>query len=179
MLKRIAGVFVRQLAAIAGDPTDDDAPPAPKPEALDGELVDLRRQKAELFDLVVRMERQRDDWKERFFVQSQQHQNAQAALESHIMSVGTTLVAAVVMLNELRTKAELEPISTESLRDLAAKGERVLKSSAEYGEAMRSLATRQPARDAFGQVLGFGHGGEKPAEAEIDGDAERKRIVAP
>jgi hypothetical protein len=137
-------------------------------------LDDMRRQRDELFELVVRMERQRDDWKMRFMEQSRQHQNAQAMLESHILAVGSTLVKATELLNEARKKSNEAPIAALALRDLAMTGERVLKTSEEYGEAMRKLAATSPKRDKFGQIIDWS---DKPAQPDLDGKAERDLIV--
>lgn len=140
----------------------------------ESELENLRRQKEELFDLVVRIEKQRDDWKTRFFEQAHQHQNAQAMLEDHVRVVGTTLVRTVEILNELRVKNGLEPMTSIMLRDAAMKGEAMLRTSTEYGEAMRKLAGSAFKRDRFGTIVGPS---DNPAEPDVDGKHERDVIV--
>lgn len=140
-------------------------------EILRSERDQARAQKESLFDFVQRMEKQRDEWRARFQEQWRQHQNAQATLEQHIYSVGTTLVRTVAMLNaELRSQGKAE-VEMAAARRLATEGERVLRSSQEYGDAMRKLEATRSQRGAFGQMLGW-----TGDAAEVDlksGDAPR------
>jgi hypothetical protein len=138
------------------------------------ERDDERRQKEDLFDLVVRMEKQRDEWRARFMEQWHQHQNAQSLLEQHIQTVGTTLVRAVDIANEVRKAAGLEPLTLLGMKRIADEGERVLRSSAEYGAAMRSLEGAAAKRDRAGNMVGWEEGKREP---DIDGDAARKSVV--
>lgn len=143
----------------------ETAAPAARPE---------RDRVAEMFELVRKMEAQRDDWKARFMEQWHQHQNAQAELETHIQAIGTTLVHTVNVLNAMRKQHDLEPLTVAGARDLAMRGEKVLKSSAQYGEAMRALELRAPKRDAFGQIVGWS---SEPAERDLNAAEAATSIV--
>lgn len=175
---------LRAVQALASEPTEParNAEHDVEVEQLQAEVRalrderDLARQhKDDLFDLVVRMERQRDEWRARFMEQWHQHQNAQALLEQHIHSVGTTLVRTAELLNDARKAANLEPVSLAGLKRLGEQGARALRSSQEYGDAMRALEESGAKRDRAGNVLGW----DGKREPDLDGDAERKRVVDP
>lgn len=114
----------------------------------------LQQQKDDQFDFLLRMERQRDEWRARFHEQWRQHQNAQAMLEAHIYSVGSALVNVLRVVNAEREKRGETAFDIASAKRLAEDGERVLRTSAEYGDAMRKLEATRPLRQS-GQILGW------------------------
>lgn len=122
------------------------------------------KQKEDLFEFVQRMERQRDDWRARFMEQWRQHQNAQSMLEDHIYAVGTTLVKALAIVNGEREAQGKPPIDMPGLRRIGTQGEKLLRTAAEYGDAMRSLEATRPKRDGSGTIVGWT---KDPAEPDL------------
>lgn len=122
-------------------------------ERLKAENEVLERRNREYFDVIERIEKQRDEWKEMYFTQSAQHQVAQAMLQRRAQLVGEQLVVAVKHLNAFLTQAGHELVQTpqnlEELKDDVA---------ARYGERMKALS------DA--------------ASVDVDGKAERDRIAS-
>jgi len=156
-------------------PVPEPAAPSATHEPADSKETErLRRQCEELRDLVLRMERQRDDWKSRFMEQWHQHQNAQALLEQHIQAIGSTFLRTLEILNADRVAAGHPPMTAPGLRRMAAEGERALRSSAEYGEAMRALEATAPRRDDHGQIIGWS---KAPSEPDVDAPSALHRVT--
>lgn len=69
----------------------------------------------EYFDIIERIEKERDEWKEMFFRQSLEHQNAQGLLQKYLADCSTHLSAAIRQLNFFRKAAALEPVMTPAI----------------------------------------------------------------
>lgn len=69
--------------------------------------VRLRRVAGEYWDLVQRMERQRDEWRTMFFEQSREHHRAQVALQELLTRVTRVTRAIVSTINQARVPAGL------------------------------------------------------------------------
>ena len=127
-------------------------------ESLRGRIAELsealkieQRIGLEYFEVIERIEKERDQWKDMFFTQSSEHQNAQAILQKMLADCSANLRSSLRQLNFFRSGADLDPVSTpamlESLpKDLPEK----------YGEKMRELA--------------------KSARPQTDGLSERAKI---
>lgn len=107
----------------------------------------------EYFDVIERIERERDQWKDMFFTQSSEHQNAQAMLQKMLADCSNNLRGALAQLNFLRKAANMEPVVTPAML------EKIPTDVPErYGEKIAELATS--------------------ARPQTDGRAERSRIAA-
>lgn len=113
----------------------------------------MERVSDEYFEVIERIERERDQWKDMFFTQANEHQNAQAILQKMLGDSATHLRSAIKQLNVFRKGAELDPVVNPRMleqlpTDLPEK----------YGERMRELA--------------------KGALAQTNGLVERAKIAA-
>jgi len=147
-------------------PAPERAPNPPAPEA-DDELRRLRARNEVLVDYVYRIERQRDDWRHRFYEQGTQHLTGQTMLEEHVLRVGTVLVSAIKLLNEQLALAGKPEVNVRGLHALAKQGGEVLASSTRYREVLDQLASRAVDRDDGGAIVGM-----STAEREPDATAE-------
>lgn len=121
-------------------------------ETLSEKLRTQERISLEYFDVIERIERERDQWKDMFFTQSSEHQNAQAILQKMLADCSGHLRSSLRQLNFFRTGADLEPVANPRMLESMPSDlpER-------YGEKMRELA--------------------KQAKPQTDGIAERARIA--
>jgi len=122
-------------------------------QKLRAEIDDLRRRNSEYFELIERIEKQRDQWKEMFFTQAAQHQTAQEMLQRRLGIVGDQLALLVRRVNVMLKRAGLPTL--DSPQSLEALSEDV---AAQYGARMGELA------DQVGE--------------DIQGAAERDRIAS-
>lgn len=83
-------------------------------EALD-RLKTSERINREYFDVIERIERERDQWKDMFFTQASEHQNAQAMLQKMLTDCSNNLRGALSQLNFFRSGAKLEPVMTPQM----------------------------------------------------------------
>lgn len=102
-------------------------------------LADLRRRNLEYFDVIERIERERDGWKERFFTQSSQHQTAQAMLERRGGALARQVTTLLAAINKMRKEVGDEPIAPSLLPGLPDQ-----ISSEAYGERMKKLGEEMP-----------------------------------
>lgn len=107
----------------------------------------------EYFDVIERIEKERDEWKEMFFTQSSEHQNAQSMLQKYLADCSGHLRAALAQLNVLRQAAELPPIATPKMLETLP-----TDLPEQYGNKVRDLAAK--------------------ARAQTDGLAERAQIAS-
>ena len=85
-------------------------------ESIQAELSWHRRRADEYFELVQKMERQRDEWRELYKRDASGHQNAQYVLQDAVIFARTQLARVLTMLNAYRT-AQGEPPITQPLPD--------------------------------------------------------------
>ena len=140
---------------------------AEEPSPVDAKLAEVERQfvalqerlkveeriSREYFDVISRIEKERDQWKEMFFTQAQEHQNAQAMLQKMLADSAANLRASIVQLDQFRVAAGLERIKTPKMLEAIPDDVAEL-----YGEKMRKLA--------------------EAALEQTDGATERDRIAA-
>lgn len=121
-------------------------------EMLNERLKNQERISLEYFEVIERIERERDQWKDMFFTQSSEHQNAQAILQKMLTDCSNHLRASLRQLNFFRSGAELEPVASPQMLETLPSDlpER-------YGEKMKELAS-----------------GAKP---QTDGTKERSKIA--
>ena len=139
------------------DPVQIPEPEAPSQESVlleeaQDRLKTLERINREYFEVIEKIEKERDQWKDMFFQQSAEHQTAQAMLQKMLADCAANLRAAIVQLNFFRKGAELGPVVTPALlaslpTDLPEK----------YAQKMKALADS--------------------AMAQTDGLSERARIT--
>jgi len=107
----------------------------------------------EYFDVIERIEKERDEWKEMFFTQSSEHQNAQSLLQKYLADCSGHLRAAISQLNFFRKGADLAPVAHPKMLD-----EVPTDVPGDYGQKIRKLA--------------------ESARQQTDGKAERSKIAA-
>lgn len=90
------------------DPPDVDRTLASIAPATETALQREQRKSAEYFDVIVRIERERNDWIEMYRTQSSEHLTAQSMLEREIVAARQTAARALSMLNKMRKDADLE-----------------------------------------------------------------------
>ena len=135
--------------------------PEPTPEIYEDTRLDdalarmkvLERINGEYFDVIERIEKERDQWKDMFFTQASEHQNAQALLQKMLADCSNNLRAALGQLNFFRKGADLELVSTPKMLDEMPKD-----LPEQYGLKMKKLASE--------------------ALPQANGLAERDRIAA-
>lgn len=129
-----------------------------KLEVLEAEVAKLEQRLKveerigrEYFDVIERIEKERDEWKEMFFTQSSEHQNAQSMLQKYLADCSGHLRAALGQLNFFRQAADLAPVAHPKMLE-------TLPGDVpdQYGEKIRDLAAK--------------------ARTQTDGLAERARI---
>lgn len=103
--------------------------------ALQERLRVEERISREYFEVIERIEKERDQWKDMFFTQSSEHQNAQAMLQKMLADCSNNLRGALTQLNFLRKAAGIEPVVNPAMlekvpTDLPEK----------YGEKIAELA---------------------------------------
>lgn len=119
----------------------------------DQEVANDRASRAErrcldYFALLERLEKQRDEWKDMWFTQLGQHQEAQSMLESALLQTRQFLARAISELNVLRKEKSLPPI--QKLLDLQAPP---LGTAKAYAERMKRLEEAAPKNvDVSGEV---------------------------
>ena len=118
--------------------------PEPTPEVYEDTRLDdalarmkvLERINSEYFDVIERIEKERDQWKDMFFTQASEHQNAQALLQKMLADCSNNLRAALSQLNFFRKGADLETVITpKSLIDFPT------DLPDQYGAKMKKLAS--------------------------------------
>lgn len=101
-------------------PTEEEAPFSPVAQ-LEGVVADLQRRNQEYFDVIRGIERERDEWRERFHRQSALNANAHAMYRRVIDRQTTWLRRALVVLNgffdKLGADAITEPEDLMALAD--------------------------------------------------------------
>lgn len=112
--------MLRKALKLIEELTSDPEPEIPDVQDAsedDREVAELRsrlnmfeRINREYFAVIEQMEKERDQWKEMFFTQSGEHQNAQAMLQKMLLDCSGNLRAALNQLNFFRKAAELEPV---------------------------------------------------------------------
>ena len=115
---------------------------------------DQKRISSEYFEVIERIESERDQWKEMFFEQSREHQTAQGMLNRAGTEMAQQLRAAVVQLNFFRKGAEVDPVQEPKCLEDFPKG-----LPEKYGERMKEMAAS--------------------LSEPTNGLAERERIAAP
>lgn len=120
--------------------------------SLQERLKTEERISREYFDVIERIERERDQWKEMFFTQSSEHQNAQAMLQKMLADCSNNLRGALAQLNFLRKAAGMEPVVTPAMLDKIP-----TDVPEKYGEKIAELAAA--------------------ALPQTDGKSERSRIA--
>ena len=85
-------------------------------EDRQAELSWHRRRAEEYFELVQKMEQQRDEWRELYKRDASGHQNAQYVLQDAVIFARTQLARVLTMLNAYRTEKGEPPI-TQPLPD--------------------------------------------------------------
>lgn len=128
--------------------------PEPTPEIYEDTRLDealarmkvLERINGEYFDVIERIEKERDQWKEMFFTQASEHQNAQAMLQKMLADCSNNLRAALGQLNFFRKGAELDLVSNPKMLEEMPKD-----LPEQYGERMKKLGA-----SAFEQTNGAG-----------------------
>lgn len=116
-------------------------------------LAQVLRINGEYFDLIVQMEKERDEWKEMFFKQAGEHQNGQSLLQNKLSETAQVAKKAVAQLNVFRQAAGF-PLVTEP----KMLGELPQAIPEDYGARMKAIAD-----------------GAMP---QTDGKAERAKIAA-
>ena len=119
---------VEDYEAVMSDPAPYmeqlDQPDAPPPivaevvarYAPENPLELAERKCREYFDVIERIERERNGWIEMYRTQVAEHLTAQSILERELMATRQTAQRAILMLNVLRKEKKLEPIQgTKSL----------------------------------------------------------------
>lgn len=142
---------IKTIAKNALGVQDDLAALRAENERLKKELAFETQRSAEYFHLIERIELQRNERWEMFLVQASEHANAQAMLEDNLMMTRELLRNAATQLNDLRTKAGLEPVKKPL--DFA---DPPIGTASEYRERMKKL--------------------RESADALIDGKKERAEI---
>jgi hypothetical protein len=89
----------------------------------------------EYFEVIERIERERDQWKDMFFTQASEHQNAQALLQKMLADCSNNLRSALGQLNFFRKGADLELVSTPKMLEEMPKD-----LPEQYGSRMKKLA---------------------------------------
>ena len=135
--------------ALPGDV--DDGPT--EVETLRREIADLQRRNREYFDVIERIEKQRDEWKAMFFTQSAQHQVAQEMLQRRARQIYEKFAVAVRHLNEFLKQSGHAPVETQKALDELSDDV-----AARYGERMQQMAST--------------------VSTAVDGEAERKQIAS-
>jgi hypothetical protein len=74
-------------------------------------LEQAERRALEYFDVIERIERERNGWIEMYREQVAEHLTAQSMLEHEVIALRRTATRAILMLNEQRKEAGLVPIS--------------------------------------------------------------------
>lgn len=139
------------LPDVADAPLPTDC--ADEVAALKEALTTQQRISREYFDVIERVVKEREGWKEMYFVQSGEHQNAQTMLMRSITVLTTQLRDAVRQLNFLRVKAGLELIHEPSgLKNIP---ENV---PTDFAEKIKAMTAAVP--------------------TQTDGEAERNRIAS-
>lgn len=113
----------------------------------------LRRKCEEYFHLIERLEKQREEWKEMYKVQSVEHQRGQALLEHALENTRLAARKLIATVNHYYIKDGRSPIKTpKDLEELAPPS----GTADEYREQMKTLDSQVP--------------------EQIDAKAERDRI---
>lgn len=100
----------------------------------------------EYFDVIERIEKERDEWKEMFFTQASEHQNAQSILQKYLADCSGHLRAALSQLNFFRKAAELAPVANPKMLDALP-----TDVPEQYGEKIREMASKaRPQTDGLG-----------------------------
>lgn len=79
---------------------------------LQHRVATLERISAEYFEVIERIERERDQWKDMFFTQSSEHQNAQAILQKMLADLSGAFRSSMRQLNFFRAAADLDPVAS-------------------------------------------------------------------
>jgi hypothetical protein len=88
-------------------------------ERLDRELTFYKRRSSEYFALIQRLEAQREEWKGLYLRDSTGHQQAQAVLQEHVISLRQQLIGTFRLMNAQRAKNGEEPLDLSKI-DLKA-----------------------------------------------------------
>jgi hypothetical protein len=121
-------------------------------DSLHDRMRVLERINLEYFEVIERIERERDEWKHMLFTQTSEHQNAQALLQRALSDCSHNLRGALGQLNWFRRAADLAPVDSPAM--------------------LETLPTGVP--EAFGdKVKAMADGASK----QTDGKAERERIA--
>jgi hypothetical protein len=115
-----------------------------------------QRKCAEYFDVIVRIEHERNGWIDMYRTQVSEHLTAQGMLEKSLVSARQMAARAVKMLNKMREDAGLEAITAET--GLKAYDGEPVGIAEKYAARMKELHSSMP--------------------AVIDGEAERQKIRA-
>jgi len=111
------------------------------------EMERLRRRCSEYFDIIERIEKERDGLWRMWRESTSEHLNAQALLERHLMSTRKQLGQAVVMLNKMRKQqslepvkkpAQLEPYEGEPIGGAKAYAENMIKLCGKFSDALET-----------------------------------------
>jgi len=108
------------------------------------EEVRLRRRCDEYFRLIERIEVERDEAQDRWMIQSSEHQNAQAILETRLIQTRQIAQRAVMMLNAMRKEQNLEPIKVQSPSDLDPYDGEPVGMAEAYAKRMKALNDDMP-----------------------------------
>jgi hypothetical protein len=120
-------------------------------------LETSERKCREYFEVIAKIERERNGWVEMYRVQVSEHLTAQSILERQLISTRQVSARAIVMLNKLRKEQDLEPV--QAPKDLDPYDGEPVGLVEQYAEQMLSLL-------------------EKMGAPMTDGHSERERIRA-
>lgn len=116
---------------------------------LRAELARSKRIATDYFEVIEKLDRQRDEWKQMYRDQALHHQAGQQLLQNCAHTLAMQLRQALVHLNLLRKAADLEPIcEPRSLIDLPTNvpekyAERLAQLEKELSEQTDGLAARE------------------------------------
>jgi len=172
--RRATQRLIGRAGEVAGLPDTYVAvePSMPSTDTLLSQIEELKRHKREFFDLIERIEAQRDEWKEMFKRDAAQHLQALGILEIALKAERVRIARLLVYLNKLRDKEGLDPIKTPKHLDtelgLEAPPVNTVKERVQEIRELFQMGDADSVRKRAG----------KPRPADIDAKAERDKLCA-
>lgn len=133
------------------------------------DVQQLRRKAAEYFDIIERIETERDGLWQMYRVGVAHHLNAQSLLERRLMETRRQLGRAIAMINKMRAEKELPPLNKPG--DLEPYEGEPVGTARKFADDMLALCREFP--DRFSKVRPLLTEGVKERDSKTNGQSTK------
>lgn len=144
----------------------------------EGELEQLRRRSEQYFDVIGRIEKERNQWIVMWRDQSGEHLVAQGLLEKRLIETRQVAMRAISMLNVMRKDKDLDPIEVRGFDDLEPYDNEPVGTAERYAERLHELCDQLPTPiDGVAERSAIA-GGDGPMDVAVRRTVEAARAQA-